>query len=758
MKLAGPAVPRARRVGGSPILGRGAVRQAASCRAASCLVLLTLLALLSGCGSDAPGDELRVPEGTPVILVSVDTLRSDRLPMYGYEDVETPALDALRRDAILFERAFSPVPMTLPAHATMLSGLQPAGHRVRDNLGYRVEAGQIPWLPRTLRETGYATGAAVSAYVVRAATGLGHDFDFYEDRIEQLRLTRLGSVQRRGDETLDATLEWLQSVHREPFFLLFHLYEPHQPLEPPEPFASRYPSAYDGEVAAADAAVGKLLDELRSLGVYDRALVIFTSDHGEGLGDHGLEEHGPLLYREQIQVPLLLKLPGAEGGGTTVTALAQLADLAPTILAALGLEVPQELPGTSLLGLEADEGSERRPIFAETLFPRLHFGWSELASVVRWPYHYIHGPDPELYDLAHDPGELENLFRANRRVAVELRAALREGYDASFQPPGVEVDPAVRTRLAALGYLGSVVGERDGPLPDPKDRLHVLSDLGRAMDRFQDQEFGAAAEAFRAVLEEEPALVEGWQFLGHSLLLLGRNAEALEAYERLAQLTDGAPFAALSVAQVLTRLGRLDEAREHALVAVEHHPVEARDALARIALDQGDLAAAERWADEAVARRDSQLDPLITRARVHLARGEARRALDLTDRVLADLEEHGAEMDRELFRGLHFVRGQAFAQLGEAGPAERAFLEEIRLFPGELPAYSHLALLYALIGQGEDAATVLQRMLRTNPTPAAYAEAVRALRVLGDPAAAERLVEEARRRWPDAPELREAAG
>lgn len=725
--------------------------------APSCLVLLTLAGLLSGCGTDGPGGELRVPEGTPVVLVSVDTLRSDRLPIYGYRDVETPALDALRRDAILYERAFSPVPMTLPAHATMLSGLQPAGHRVRDNLGYRLDAEGIPWLPRTLREAGYATGAAVSAYVVRADTGLGHAFDFYEDRIEQLRLTRLASVQRPGDETLERVRGWLESVHREPFFLFFHLYEPHQPLEPPEPFASRYPSAYDGEVAAADAVVGDLLGELRSLGVYERALVIFTSDHGEGLGEHGLEEHGPLLYREQIQVPLLLKLPGAERGGATITAPAQLADLAPTILAALGLEVPQELPGTSLLALEADEGARRRPIFAETLFPRLHFGWSELASVVRWPYHYIHGPDPELYDLARDPEELENLFREERRAAGELRAALREGYDASFQPPGVEVDPGVRTRLAALGYLGSVAGEREGPLTDPKARLHVLSDLGRAMDRFQDQEFAAAVEAFRAVLEEEPGLVEGWQFLGHSLLFLGRHVEALEAYERLAELTEGAPFAVLSVAQALTRLGRLEEAREHALVAVHHHPVEARSSLAQIALQEGDLVAAERWAQEAVERRGSRLEPLITRARVDLARGDAARALELTDRVLADLESHGAAMDRELLRGLQFVRGQAHARLGEAAEAERAFLEEIRLFPEELSAYSHLALLYALTGQGEDAAEVLRRMLQANPSPAAYAEAARTLRVLGDPASADRLLEEARRRWPEAPELREAA-
>ncbi|MFP3940603.1 MAG: sulfatase-like hydrolase/transferase [Thermoanaerobaculia bacterium] len=712
--------------------------------------------LLAACGG--PGPEVRVPDGTPIVLISIDTLRSDRLPMYGYDRVETPALDALRRDGILYERTYSPVPMTLPAHATMLSGVQPDAHRVRDNMGYHLDAAEIPWLPRALRERGYTTGAAVSAFVVRGDTGLGHAFDFFEDRIGQSRWTQLASVQRRGGETLAATREWLRSVHREPFFLFFHLYEPHRPLEPPEPFASRYASAYDGEVASADAVVGKLLDELRSLDVYDAALVVFTSDHGEGLGDHGFQEHGPLLYREQIQVPLVVKLPGDARAGETVAAPAQLADLAPTVLAALGLDVPEELPGTSLLGLSASGDGEGRPIFSETLFPRLHFGWSELASVVRWPYHYIHGPDPELYDLAADPGETRNVLRENRRVYAELRDALEEGYDTSYQPPGETVDSETRSKLAALGYLGSAAAEREGPLPDPKTRLHVFEDLGEAMEHFQQNDFEPAVERFRAVLEEEPGLVDGWLYLGHALLGLGRDRDALEAYERLVELTGGAPYATLAAATPLLRLGRVDEAVGHARAALVQHPMEAYDLLARAALEQGDLEAAEEHAAEAVKHRGARFGPLITQAEVALARGDPERALELAEQARTEAEAAPEDMDRGLLRGLHFARGEAHARLGNAGRAERAFIEEIRRFPEELRAYTHLALLYALSGENQEAGDALRRMLQANQTPAAFAEAARTLRVLGDPQSADRLLEEARRRWPEAAELREEAG
>ncbi|MES1211548.1 MAG: sulfatase, partial [Acidobacteriota bacterium] len=274
--------------------------------------------------------------------------RADHLPAYGYRGVETPAFDELRRDGDLFEKAYTPTPLTFPAHSSLLTGVLPAVHGVRDNVGYhldkgKIERGELPYLPWLLRKKGYATGAAVSAYVLQAKGGLDTGFDLYEDSIEFRSNTGLGGLQRPGGETLKLARGWLDSVKDKPFFFFFHLYEPHTPYQPVEPFASRYASKYDGEIATADRIVGDLLAELKRLGVYDRALIILVSDHGEGLGEHGEEEHGVLLYDEAIHVPLLLKLPDAQLAGSTVSKPAQLTDVAPTVLALLGMEVPPAL-------------------------------------------------------------------------------------------------------------------------------------------------------------------------------------------------------------------------------------------------------------------------------------------------------------------------------------------------------------------------------------------------------------------------------
>ena len=265
-----------------------------------------------------------------MVLISIDTLRSDHLPAYGYTGVKTPAIDRLREESILFEHAFSPLPAD-PAVAHVAPH-RPAAERARRARQH----GLLPWSGRRLlpaaraRAAGYRTGATVSAAVLDRASGLAEGFDLYDDDMGTQRGFETATAQRSGDVTLEAARQWVDSVRGEPFFLFFHIYEPHTPYEPPADLAGRFASPYDGEIAAADRIVGRLLDHLRGLDLYDRALVVLLSDHGEGLGDHGIEEHGLLLYREALQVPLLLKLPNGELGGETV-AILQLVDLGPTL-------------------------------------------------------------------------------------------------------------------------------------------------------------------------------------------------------------------------------------------------------------------------------------------------------------------------------------------------------------------------------------------------------------------------------------------
>ena len=653
----------------------------------------------------------------------------------------TPAIDALRADSILFTRAYSHVPLTLPSHASILTGLLPADHQVRDNLGYRLDLTDRPSLPRLLRESGYATGAAISAYVLRGSTGMANDFDFFEDQIDVRSGVSIGGLQRPGVETLEASRSWLESVKDRPFFFFFHIYEPHTPHAPSEPFASRYKDAYDGEVAAADAVIGKLVELLESFDVYDRAIIVFLSDHGEGLYDHGTLEHMVLLNREIVQVPLMLKLPNSAKGGTTVTQPAQLIDILPTMLDLLGkLGDFRQLPGTSLLRLSAE--TPPRKIFSETHYPRLHFGWSQMASLTDGRYHYIHGPEPELFDLEIDPAETNNILRQERRVYGEMKAEI-ERYDLEIQSPS-EVDPEAQEKLAALGYLGSVAGETAGPLADPKTKLHVLEALKRSRRAASSGDFETSVTILQSVVTEEPLLTDAWSEMGKDLAQLDRLDEAEAAIREAMRLSSGAPSVALNAAEIYQKMGRLEDAKAHAELAKDTHEV-AWDLLAQIALAEGDLATAEILVEEAVERRGTRVGPVLTKATLRVSQDRLEEALELTE--LAE-REAASQNDPAQLKGMYFTRGKAYAMMGESQKAKAAFLAEIEQNPDALGPYTHLAFLYALEGNGPEAGRTLQRMVETNPSPAAHAAAVLALREMGDLASAGAVLQMALRRWP----------
>jgi choline-sulfatase len=758
----------------------------------------------SGCSRQpAERASAAVPAGTPVVLISIDTLRADHLPAYGYRGVETPAIDALRRDAILYQRAYTHVPLTLPSHTALLTGLLPAATGVRDNVGYTLEAarvasGELPYLPQILKGKGYATGGAVSAYVLQARTGLATGFDFYEDSIEFRSGAGLGGLQRPGSETLRLTLPWLRGAAAppaRPFFLFFHLYEPHTPYDPPEPYASRYPLKYDGEIAAADAIVGQLLAELKRLGAYDRSIVVLLSDHGEGLGDHGEDEHGVLLYEEAIHVPLLLKLPGGRLAGRSAGAPAALTDVAPTLLALLGLAVPASMHGASLVeqldGESANGGEgrqenaaqdgdqDRRPdggrdrrqdrrqqagqdagpggnqdrrVYSETFYPRLHFGWSDLASLVDRRYHYIEGPDPELYDLERDPRETRNLLRDERRVYAGMRRELA-GYDRTLAPPAA-VDPETRRAMAALGYVGrtAAAGGAAGPLPDPKRHLDTLKDLKQGFAAMAHHDYRAAAGVFERALAANPRMADAWEFLGRAREKLGEARAALDAYGKALAIDPGSATTALAAASLYFDLGQLDLAETHARMAASGSPSFAHDLLAEIALRRGKLEDAEREARAALDERGRRIRPRITLAEVLHGRHRYEEALEQTRQAERAYAERTAP-DPELIQGLALVRGKILADLGDAAGAEAAFRQEIQRYPDDLRAYPNLAILYALTGRPAAARDTLQQMVSSHPSPAAYAEAVKALRVLADPGGAAAVLRLALNKFPRDPAL-----
>jgi arylsulfatase A-like enzyme/Flp pilus assembly protein TadD len=666
--------------------------------------------------------------GAPVIIVSIDTLRADHLPAYGYTGVETPIIDGFRKDSILFRNAWAHVPLTLPSHATILTGLLPHDAGVQNNIGYRLEPG-VRTLTGLLHEGGYATGAAVSAWVLRKETGIGAGFDFYDDRVELAGSEAAGRVQRAGEETSAAAVRWIESNRQEPFFFMLHLFEPHAPWEPPASIAARYPGRpYDGEIAHVDAILGGFFGELRRLGVYDRALIVLLSDHGEGLGDHGEQEHGIFLYREAIHVPLMIKLPGQAHAGAVVASNVGLIDIAPTIAAAAGLEL-EGAAGKPLLPLVDAPEREERAIYSETFYPRIHLGWSELRSLVEGTSHYIDAPRAELYDLAADPGEARNLLGDERRRAARMREALAS-YPAELRQPS-SVSPEEAAKLQSLGYLGGT-SSSDGPLPDPKDRLQDLAEVQRATALISGGRLPEAIAILTRVVAANPRFTDAVMLLARAHEEAGEAEEALGAYRRAIELNpSNAAGPAISAGWLYLRIGDLQNAASHAELAIAEHPAQARLLLGWIALARGDAARAETLAREAM-----QNPTYRARSSVLLAQGLARRG-ELTA-ALEAIERARQETGAAPTPLLEFTRGDILIKMNRPAEGERAFRNEIRHFPRDPQAYANLTVLYLLQGRKGEAERTMESLIAASPSAAHYALAERTFRELGETALADR--------------------
>lgn len=650
-------------------------------------------------------DETPTASGKPpVIIISIDTLRADRLPAYGYRGVATPAIDALRRDAILYRNAWSHCPMTLPSHVSMLTGLLPPQHGVRNNLGYVFDGTKHQSLPKLLGGSGYGTAAAISAYVLRGSTGLGKEFDHYEDAIGARADVAVGELQRDGDATLAAAREWIAANRARPFFYMLHLFEPHTPYAAPEPFRSRYAHApYDGEVAASDAIVGRFLDFLKESGIYDRATIVLLSDHGEGLGDHGEAEHGVFLYREALQVPLIVKLPDNARANSTVDANVQLIDVYPTVAELAGAKVPAAVQGQSLLG----DIDANRSAYAETYLPRFHFGWSELRSLVSGRHHYIHAPRPELYDLAADPREQSNILTTERRRYAALRKEMEQYASEAAAPSAISKEEA--EKLAALGYIGSV-REESGDLPDPKDHIGELEEMRRAAQAEQEGRLADASAIYHALLEKNPRLTDAWIRLASFYEKSGQTERAEEAYKRAIQTAPSlAPGLALSLGMLQWRMRKLDEAAAHARLALGKQTATAGAhlLLARIALARGNFAEVEREAQLAAADTSRRREAGIVVAQARVAQGRVGEALQLLDGIRR--ETGGTPL-----LDLESARGDALARMDRPAEAEQAFRAEIAAFPQNREAYTRLAVLYVTLGRVADAERTLERMFAAN--------------------------------------------
>jgi arylsulfatase A-like enzyme len=668
----------------------------------------------------------RPSSSTPVILISIDTLRSDHLPAYGYTAVSTPNIDALRADSILFERAYSHVPLTLPSHTSILTGMLPGDHGVRDNVGFRLGT-SVPTVQELLKKNGYATGGAVSAYVLRHETGIARGFDFYDDQVEPIGPSRvIGRVQREGGETLQAATTWLDAESSKPFFFFLHLYDPHTPYKAPEPFFSRYSNKYDGEIAYADSVVGDLMQRLKQSGVYDRALIVLLSDHGEGLSEHGEEEHGIFLYREDLQVPLIVKLPRSSKHGGTVKTPVELVDVFPTILEQTATPLPAgHRVGQSLLSFL--NGGAERPIYAETYYPRFHFGWSDLHSLIIGNDHFIRAPQAELYDLASDPGEKKNVLEQNRRAYVRMREALEPFVREAAAPSNV--DPEDAAKLAALGYVGSTVDTHAGQnLPDPKTTIGVFNQIRQAYTWYRNGKEDDALRLTNQLLANNAQITDLWDLKYNIYDKLGRKAEAVaSAKEGLRHMPTSIALL-FDVATGALALNDFQTAQDHAEIALKMEPGRAHEILGRIYAARGDRQHAVQEEKAAVGWMSDPTAALMMLA--HLAKDSD----DLTGalRYLDQVSEHVARKRPPRLQELHLTRGDILARLGRNDEAEHEFRGEISDFPSDPRAYSSLVLLLSSERRIQEATNLIYEVIKAAPQAHSYALVSDTLKAMGD--------------------------
>jgi arylsulfatase A-like enzyme/Flp pilus assembly protein TadD len=589
-----------------------------------------------------------------IVLVTLDTVRADRMGFLGSTRGLTPSMDRLARESIVFTRAYAQAPVTTVSHATLLSGTYPPFHGVID-FGVPLPPA-VPYLPDLLKQRGYRTAAFVGSLILdpRAGTAPGFErgFETYDAgfRIRRPGEDRYQTLERRGEEVVTRAIRWLDGAKAAPFFLWVHLYDPHDPYDPPADLKAKYGAApYDGEIAGVDRQVGRLLEVLRTRGVFANTAIVVTADHGEALGEHGEDTHGVFLYDETIRVPLLVRPPGGASTAVTVTTRVRLADVAPTILEAAALPRAEAMQGESLLPLARTPAASDRPAYAETQYPRRGFGWSPLVSWRAERFLFVRAPKRELYDQVSDPSATKNIAETRARVTTGIEAELeqfvRKTAAGSRPAESAQPDPEVAQRLASLGYVGGSGGSRPISGIDPKDRiatanaLHTavvlvedgtfqkaiplleqvvakepdiqIAQLHLGVARARQRQYARAVAPLRKAIELQPDVMLAHYELGVALYETGELKSAAGEFEIVAQRMPKWADARYSLASVYARISRVPDAVRELKAALELEPAHGRAnlLLGRILTLQGDAVSGVTYLERAVTALPTLAEP-----------------------------------------------------------------------------------------------------------------------------------------------------
>ncbi len=656
----------------------------------------------------------RPPSSLDVVLITLDTTRADHLGVYGRSDAATPHLDALAVGGVRFSQAFSHVPLTFPSHSSLMSGLLPTRHRMRDN-GTTILPATVGLLAERFRAAGYRTGAFVSAFVLDRRYGLDRGFDTYADDVPGTDAAVGGDPSERSvraAETVDRALAWLMAGDARPRFLWVHLFDPHAPYDPPEPFKSQHAGRpYDGEIAYMDAQIGRLLESAPGTG---RArLTVVAGDHGEGLGDHDELTHGYYVYGNTQRVPLLMHLPGRIPAAREVPEVVGLVDVAPTMLELSGLPALVDVDGRSLVDRIARRPvAPGPPVYMESYHPRDWWGAQEIIALRTAEWLFVESPRPELYDAAADPGERTNLALSRRQVVADLRQTLKTfavtgAPDAQRAP----LDAAAEARLRSLGYLGGSRPVEVAPgtaLPDAKDNGPMLAAITEGHELVVRGQHAAALEKFQAALAANPRSVTARIRVGETLLALGRHDEAFATFGDLASNSTAPESAYLGMAQARQAKGDLAAA-----LAVVRAGLVVAPASAALLTRAGDLLLARTSLPEAEQsyRQALTAAPRDEAARYGLATalaGQGRQADAIREMLTLAEDTPRAPQARRVVPAL---LTWADERLRARAPAEarRAYEAVLATGVARPEIFSNLGLATWQLGQRDAAVAVIDR-------------------------------------------------
>jgi choline-sulfatase len=587
-----------------------------------------------------------------MLLVTVDTLRADHVtPQIA------PALDRLASESVRFDAAVTVAPVTLPAHASLLTGSYPPAHGVRDNQVFTLSQA-APTFAKWLQSRGYATGAFVSAVVLDHRYGLNSGFAAYDDDMGS-------AAERSARDTLDRAERWIASA-RQPFFLWVHLFEPHAPYKT---------GSYAAEVTATDNELDRFFNAIRSRGIWDDLVVSVTADHGESLGDHGESTHGYFVYDPTIRIPWILKAPGLNARRFAYQV--RIIDVLPTMieLARAGGPEEESLPdrvdGVNLVPFLTRDESPRLEAYAESWLPRHQFNWSELKSLRTDRFKYVEAPDPELYDLTVDPSEKANVLSGNQDVAATLKrtlAAIERAHPVAAQASRPEIDPVMAEKFMALGYIGLSGASEPGAvqrLPDPKQKLDVYELTMSAYELAGRQKPAEALEALRRAEKLDPDVTQVQYLIGMILGTQDRFPEAAAALERAVTLNPRYVPARFRLALAYLRLGRYDRAERALQTVLEDEPrnVSAHHNLAAIAYSRGDFDRAEKLERQAVAINPNYFEAWNTLGAIHVVTKRPSEAIAALNTAIRLNPASGQA---------HYNLALAFRANGEADRASEA--------------------------------------------------------------------------------------